>query len=94
MRRREFIAALGGAAAWPLARGRAATENWRVGFLSPVFPPAKSPGEPRFLKHFAKGTLGYVEGKNLVIECRYAEGQSDRLPAFAIELVSLPCDAM
>jgi putative ABC transport system substrate-binding protein len=96
MLRRGFIAALGSAAAWPLVARAQQTKVWRVGYLSPVFPPAKSPGDAAVFEAFRRqmSDLGYVEGKNLVIESRYAEGQSDRLPAFAVELVSLPCDAI
>ena len=96
MRRREFIAALGGAAAWPVVARAQQAKTWRVGYLSPGFPPAKSPGDISFFEAFRQqmSDLGYVEGKNLIIEARYAEGQSDRLPAFANELVSLQCDVI
>ena len=94
MRLREFIAVHGGAAAWPLTAGAQQTKVWRVGYLSPAFPPDKSPGDAAVFEAFRgkMNDLGYVEGKNLIIEVRYAEGQSDRLPALANELVSLPCD--
>ena len=98
MRWREFIAALGGAAVWPLAAHAQQGKVWRVGYLSPVFPPGKGPGATArmLLEAFRQQMkdLGYVEGKNLVIEGRYAEGQSERLPALANELVSLPCDVI
>jgi putative tryptophan/tyrosine transport system substrate-binding protein len=98
MKRRDFIAALGGAVAWPLVVRGQQTKVWRVGYLSPVFPPGKAPGAiaRMVLEAFRQQMkdLGYVEGKNLVIESRYAEGQIDRLPAFANEFVSLPCDVI
>jgi putative ABC transport system substrate-binding protein len=96
MRRREFIAGLGGAAAWPLVARAQQAKIWRVGYLSPAFPPIKSPGDADAFQAFRQKMqdLGYVEGKNLHIESRYAEGLFDRLPAFAKELVSLPSDVI
>ena len=96
MRRREFIAALGGAAAWPVVARAQQGKVWRVGYLSPVFPPAKSSGDAAVFEAFRgkMSDLGYVEGKNLIIESRYAEGHFDRLPGFANELVSLPSNAI
>jgi putative ABC transport system substrate-binding protein len=96
VRRREFIAALGGAAAGPLVARAQPSKVWRVGYLSSSFTPLKSRGDAEIFEAFRQqmNDLGYVEGKNLIIEVRYAEGQFDRLPAFAIELVSLPCDVI
>jgi putative ABC transport system substrate-binding protein len=96
MKRREFISVLGGAAVWPVVARAQQGKIWRVGYLSPVLPPAKSPGDAAVFEAFRgkMSDLGYVEGKNLVIESRYAEGQIDHLPAFANELVSLPCDVI
>ncbi len=96
MRRRAFIAGLGGAAAWPVVARAQQTKVWRVGFLTPAFPPLKSPGDAAAFGAFRQEMTnrGYVEGKNLIIEGRWTEGQIDRLPAFANELVLLPCDAI
>ena len=96
MKRRAFIAGLGGAAAWSLVGRAQQGKVWRVGYLSPVFPPAKSAGDAAVFEAFRgkMSDLGYFEGKNLIIESRYAEGQIDRLPAFANELVSLPSDVV
>jgi putative ABC transport system substrate-binding protein len=86
--RRQFIAGLGGtAAAWPLA-ARAQQPAVRViGFLS-----SRSPGESGGLvAAFQQGLreAGFVEGQNLAIAFRWAEGHYDRLPVLAVELVDL-----
>ena len=83
IRRREFIAGLGGAVTWPLA-GRAQPGFPVLGYLS-----AGSQGTERqrmFLQ--ALSEAGYSEGKNIAIEHRWAEGHYDRLPQLAADLVS------
>jgi putative ABC transport system substrate-binding protein len=87
VKRREFITLLGGAATWPLA-AHAQAPTPLVGFLS-----SRSPGESTgVVSAFRQGLTetGFVEGRNLAIAFRWAEGHYDRLPVLARELVSLP----
>ena len=88
MRRREFISLLGGgaAAAWPLAALGQQNEVPVIGFLH-----SASPGPfARLVDAFRKGLSenGYVEGRNVAIQFSWAEGQYDRLPALANDLVT------
>jgi putative tryptophan/tyrosine transport system substrate-binding protein len=86
MQRREFITLLGGVAAWPLAaRAQQATPPPRIGWLS-----TGSPVSHRLsLAAFQDGlrARGYIEGGNVTIEYRWAEGNLDRLPELANQLV-------
>ena len=84
MKRREFIAALGGAAAWPLM-ARAQQQMAVVGFLNP----GSAETFADRLRGFRQGLMetGFVEGENVAILYRWAENQADRLPELADELV-------
>jgi putative tryptophan/tyrosine transport system substrate-binding protein len=85
MRRREFIAGLGSAAAWPLTARAQQTTMPVIGFLN-----AASPGPLRqqiAAFHDGLKVSGYVEGQNVTVEYRWAEGQYDRLSALAADLV-------
>jgi putative tryptophan/tyrosine transport system substrate-binding protein len=87
MRRREFITLLGGsAAAWPLvARGQQAALPV-IGYLHSASPEPYSPMIAAFRHGLAEA--GYVDGQNVTIDYRWAEGQFNRLPALATELVA------
>jgi ABC-type uncharacterized transport system substrate-binding protein len=87
--RREFVALLGGAGAWPLdAIAQRNAEVRRVGVLAnEPWPPLEG------LRDGMRG-LGYIEEQSLHFEHRFAEGHAERFPALAVELVRLPADAI
>ena len=91
MKRREFITLIGGAlAAWPLGNARAQQTPVRLSHYA----------SPKTLGHLAEAVrrgmqeVGYVEGQNLMIEYRWAEGHYDRLPALADDLVHRQVDVI
>jgi putative tryptophan/tyrosine transport system substrate-binding protein len=91
MRRREFVRLLGGAGlAWPFAaRAQQAERLARIGYLGPTSASQLVGAIDAF-----SNDLGYVEGRNLHIEYRFADGHEDRLPALATELVALNIDVI
>jgi putative ABC transport system substrate-binding protein len=87
MRRRDFIGLLGGAAAWPVdALAQQAGKVWRMGFIAH--------GHEPFYDALFEGLreYGYDEGRNLIVERRYARGQAERFKEFAAEMVRLNVD--
>jgi putative tryptophan/tyrosine transport system substrate-binding protein len=95
MRRRDFFKLIAGSVAvWPPVVVRAQqSSTQRIGILSPLHPSAvSSPAFDVFRKTLRES--GYVEGKNVSIDYRWADGNSERLAAFAAELVSLKVDVI
>jgi putative tryptophan/tyrosine transport system substrate-binding protein len=94
MRRREFVTLLGGAAVgWPLlVRAQQRAKVARIGYLGLISASWHAPRVTAFRAGLRE--LGYVEGKDIVIEFRWAEGQYDRLPALAAELARLNVDVI
>jgi len=93
MRRRQFITLLGGAAAWPLAaRAQQPGSTTRIGLLWPGDAPPVSPR----MESFRQGlrALGFVDGQNIAIELRYAQGGPQQLPELAAELIRLKVDVI
>jgi putative ABC transport system substrate-binding protein len=89
MRRREFVTLIGGAAAaWPLAVRAQQAATPVIGLLHPGSPEAN----PTFMAEFRKGLgeTGYVEGRNVTIEYRWAHGETGRLSELAADLTSRP----
>jgi putative ABC transport system substrate-binding protein len=87
MRRRDFITLVGGAAAWPVFVHAQQSVMPVIGFLS-----SRAPGESaNVVAAFRQGLqeAGFVEGQNVLIAFRWAEGRYDQLPALAVELVEL-----
>src|SRR4051812_17896457 len=92
LKRREFVTFLGGAAAWPLAVHGQISKSATVGFLG-----ANTASVQRYYTAALFGRLrelGWVEGRNLAIEYRWAEGRYDRSPALVSELVERKVDVI
>ena len=93
MKRRQFIAGLGGAAAWPLAAiAQQPSRKVRIGVLLPGTPASYSPRINAFLEGLRD--LGYEEGKTATFVWRWWNDQVERLPELAAELVSLDVQAI
>ena len=93
MRRRAFIAALGGAAAWPLvARAQQPGKLPTIGFLSGQTRSAAGEWVAAFEQRLRE--LGWIEGRTVAIEVRWAEGRSERFAEIAVEFVRLKVDVI
>jgi putative ABC transport system substrate-binding protein len=91
MRRREFITLLGGAAAWPLAvRAQQAGKRPTIGLMGASTPEAVNVWLAAFVQRLHE--LGWVEGRNITLEYRWAEGRFERLAEFAAEFVQQGVD--
>ncbi|HEY5896193.1 MAG TPA: hypothetical protein VIV54_01425, partial [Burkholderiales bacterium] len=85
LRRRVLLAAVGGLFGFRLTRALGQGKTWKVGFLAGSARPAN--GLPPAALRQALAQLGFIEGKNVAYEGRWAEAQFDRLPRLAAELV-------
>jgi putative tryptophan/tyrosine transport system substrate-binding protein len=93
MKRREFITLLGGAAAWPLvAWAQQAGKVYRVGMLETTSAALNAANLDALREGLRQ--LGYVEGQNLVVEYRSADGRDDRFPGLVQELLALKVDVI
>jgi len=93
MRRREFITLLGGAAVWPLAaRAQQAGKVPTIGFLGTTTASAWGPWTAAFVQRLRE--LGWIEGRNLAIEYRWADGRTGRFTEIAAEFVRLKVDVI
>jgi putative tryptophan/tyrosine transport system substrate-binding protein len=93
VKRREFITLLGGAATWPLAaRAQQGGKIYRIGFLAndPAIP--AQPAGQAFLDGLRES--GFIEGKNIIIERRFAQGSADRYAELVAELVRQNVDVL
>jgi putative ABC transport system substrate-binding protein len=92
VKRRDFITLLGGvASAWPLAARAQGGKVFRIGMLDTVSA-AQKPADFAAFKQGLRDSGGYIEGQNLTIEYRSADGQQERFPSLAADLVNLNVD--
>ena len=93
MKRREFITLLGSAAAWPLAaRAQQATKLSTIGYLGLGTLATESQRMAAFVQRLRE--LGWVEGRTIIIDYRWAEGRSDSMAEIAAEFVWLKVDVV
>src|ERR1700686_3992216 len=91
--RREFITLLGGAAVWPLrARAQQPEKIPTIGYLAPTNPATLSRNTSTLLQRLRE--LGWVEGRTVTIETRWAEGRPERVAEIAIEFIRLKVDVI
>jgi hypothetical protein len=92
MGRREFVALLGGAAAWPLVAGSQQAAMPVIGFLSSLSPESALHLTEAFRRGLSE--VGYVESQNVTIEYKWALGRYDRLPELAAAIAGRPVDIL
>src|ERR1700756_1947906 len=93
LKRREFITLLGGAAAWPMpVRAQQSAKLPTIGFMGTTTPSVWQPWTAAFVQRLRE--LGWIEGHNLAIEYRWAEGRSERFAEIAAEFVRLKVDVI
>src|SRR6266513_4878804 len=93
MNRRQFIAAVGAVAAWPpAARGQQPAKLLTIGFLGTSTPSAWSHNVAAFVQRLRE--LGWIEGRNVAIEYRWAEGRGERSPEIIAEFIRLKVDVI
>src|SRR5215468_9354159 len=93
MRRRDFVSLLGGAAAaWPLAAKAQSARLRTIGYLGSSTALAQSPWVAAFVRRLHE--LGWLEGRTVAIEYRWAEGRSERFAEIAAEFVRLKVDVI
>jgi len=93
VRRREFITLLSGAAAWPLsARAQQAARRPTIGYMGVNTPVVESQRTAAFVQRLRE--LGWIEGRNVAVEYRWAEGRNERFAEIAAELVQLKVEVI
>src|SRR5262249_58027835 len=92
LRRRDFITLLGGAAAWPLAARAQQPAMPTIGVLGVATASAWNPWVTAFIQRLRE--LGWIEGRTVAIEYRWADGRSERFPELAAEFVRLKVDVI
>ena len=92
MRRREFISFVGWAAAWPLAAHSQPAKQPTIGFLGASTPSAWTPWTAAFVQRLRE--LGWIEGRTITIEYRWAEGRPERFSEISAEFARLKVDVI
>jgi len=92
MKRRAFIALIGGAVAWPLAARAQQAKRPIIGILGTATPSTWSPWTAAFAQRLRE--LGWIEGRTVTIEVRWADGRTERFAEIAAEFVRLKVDVI